>query len=293
MDDVFLIRQDVLEGEIPNYLILLPGGGHTLADVKWASRFDSHSAEQALAMVQKAWPMHTFRKVPVEEAPWAGDICVGGDFWIVVDVNGIPSGPAYTEKEESSARRSAERLTKDVPQFAPYTVHRYVSAWRLQSSQEWYAARWERLDQLVREEATEEFKKRWFSTMANGTPGMHDPPTFARLLSTRNHEIHQLMEQRQLTPVQLANAVDQLRGDDASLFARTYAELPARDDVDTDPLYAATSVTPRLEARELRAQLAAITEALGPRVAKDETLAQAVARLVEDCVAIVKRNDEV
>lgn len=61
--NVYLVRQDNLPGERPNYLILRPGGGHTLADRKWATRFDGHSVGQALAMVRRDWPMHTFRKV--------------------------------------------------------------------------------------------------------------------------------------------------------------------------------------------------------------------------------------
>lgn len=50
-------------------------------------------------------------------------------------------------------------------------------------TQAWYGVRLQRLDQLMREEAPEEIKHKFFSIVANGTVAMDEPPTYAQQLN--------------------------------------------------------------------------------------------------------------
>jgi hypothetical protein len=112
------------------------------------------------------------------------------EVWLVVDANGIPSGPA--DGDEATAHVTAKTLDERVPQYGPHRVQKYVVEDRLTFTQEWYAARHERLSQLVRKEATPEFKQHWFSVIGNGTAEAHEPPTYAQLLNTKQHTIDRM-----------------------------------------------------------------------------------------------------
>lgn len=125
------------------------------------------------------------------------------EVWVAVDVNGIPSGAVYATK--GSAEVTAAALGQSVPQYGPYRVQQYVTQETLDFSQSWYAARWERLDQLVREEATEEFKSRWFNVMANGTADVHEPPTYAGLLN--RHRFATEKAQEEVVALKKANTI--------------------------------------------------------------------------------------
>ncbi len=66
----------------------------------------------------------------------------------------------------------------------------------LEHTRYWYGCRLERLDDLMRSEATEEIRNRYFSIIANGTADIHEPPTYAQQMNTLKHQSERLAEQR-------------------------------------------------------------------------------------------------
>lgn len=66
----------------------------------------------------------------------------------------------------------------------------------LEYTRYWYGCRFERLNDLMRSEATPELCHRYFDIVANGTAESHEPPTYQQQVNTLKHRNEALSEQR-------------------------------------------------------------------------------------------------
>lgn len=64
---------------------------------------------------------------------------------------------------------------------------------KLESSQEWYSARWEKLRDLLRDT---EYWTRANSIMANGVNDIHDPPTYQQQMNLLKFKLEKTIEER-------------------------------------------------------------------------------------------------
>jgi hypothetical protein len=69
----------------------------------------------------------------------------------------------------------------------------------LERSRQWWAVRFQRLEDFARAELTPEQQHRFFSIVANGTASPADPPTYAQQMNMLRHELERVQaENRQL-----------------------------------------------------------------------------------------------
>lgn len=75
----------------------------------------------------------------------------------------------------------------------------------LEHTRYWYGCRLERLNQIAREEFSEEMRHRYFSIVANGTAESHEPPTYAQQYNTMKHRAERAEEEVRRLRAQLKN----------------------------------------------------------------------------------------
>ena len=124
------------------------------------------------------------------------------EVWIAVDADGIPSSAPHSD--EGSAEVTAAALNQNMSQYGPHRVQKYVVEDRVEFVHEWYANRFERLRVWANTSLTESLRHQYFNIVANGTAEMHEPPTYAQLLNTKQHA------ERVLKDVMVASAENSL-----------------------------------------------------------------------------------
>jgi len=112
------------------------------------------------------------------------------EVWIAVDADGIPSSAPHSD--EGSAEVTAAALNQNMSQYGPHRVQKYVVEDRVEFVHEWYANRFERLRVWANTSLTESLRHQYFNIVANGTAEMHEPPTYAQLLNTKQHAIDRM-----------------------------------------------------------------------------------------------------
>ncbi len=67
---------------------------------------------------------------------------------------------------------------------------------KLEFTNYWYGTRHKRLWQWAHDELSQEQRERYFSIVANGTAGAHEPPTYAQQYNTMQYRMEQAEQQR-------------------------------------------------------------------------------------------------
>src|SRR5688572_17113442 len=89
------------------------------------------------------------------------------------------------QNEIAALQRRLAEYASEVQRLSDSLIH----------ARQWWAVRFERMNDFAREELPEPLKERYFSIAANGVPSPADPPTYAVQMNELRHEIERLREQ--------------------------------------------------------------------------------------------------